>query len=296
MKFQFLPFWLVLALSSFQSNAAPADAKQVVPDGSYVLASENPDIVPGRTMENTGVMTMEGGKFSMETPQGKIEGTVEMTTTTETRTKALTPEKVSVLTKKNETIRKMTMNDQVLPGAPEVKPLVDVPVVVTLSKGKWTAAREDGAEATTEEAADLKHIARNVSHVTDRAMYGTQPRKPGDQWKVDAKDSLFSGDDGIKDPAGTVELTFDKVGDYEGMKCAYLSGTVEISGKMAKEEKGSQGKVSMTGTVAIIRSLELGEDLLAEMKGKIEMKMEMPAGTMNMSGPMTMKYGTTIVK
>lgn len=172
-----------------------------------------------------------------------------------------------------------------------------VPVTATLENGKWTAVREDGAEPSAEEAKELKKIARDISGELVRKMYGTEPRKPGDKWSVDAADTIFADDDETKDAKGKVELTFDKVEEYHGMKCAFLSCTIEITGRPGDADKDSEAKIKLSGKVAIIRALDLQTDIDAEMKATMEVETKLPTGgSMKMSGPMTLKSESKLTK
>ena len=124
-------------------------------------------------------------------------------------------------------------------------------------------------------------------------MYGTEPRKPGDHWTVDAKDTIFNEDANMTNTSGKVELTFDKVADYKGMKCAFLSGTIQISGTPTDLPADGEGKLKMTSKVVIVRALEQQMDLDAKMTGTMEMQRKLPDGrSMRIIGPLTLHSET----
>jgi hypothetical protein len=302
MKFQHLAFTFALAIVAPHALAAPADktadaAQKTAPAGSYILAVERPVIVAGQVYEESDVMKMADGKFTITTPQGEMKGTMSVTETKSMRAKAETAEKVKVLIEKDETVQTMTINGQENDPDTKAKPLVGVPVTATLANGQWTAVRDDGAEPTAEEAKKLKKIAKELSGELVRKMYGTEPRKPGDKWSVDAADTIFADEDDTKDAKGKVDLTFDKVADYQEMKCAFLSGTIDISGKPGDAAEDSDAKLNTSGKIAIIRALDLQTDLDADMKATMDMQMNLPNGaTMKMSGPMTLKSEAKIIK
>ncbi len=302
MKFQLLAFSFAIAIAAPHATAAPTEkaaeaTAEASPADSYILAEEIPTIVAGETYESSDIMKMVGGKLTLDTPQGEMEGSMEMTETKLMRAKAIYSNKIRILIEKNETSRKTTVNGSEDAPEPEAKPLVGVPVTATLADGKWTAAREDGAEPNAQEAKELKKIAKSISGENDRKMYGTKPRKPGDHWATDPKESLFSDEEDMKDIAGTVEFTFDKVADYNGIKCAFLTCSIDVTGTPGDAEAGADAKMRMSGKVSIIRALDLQVDLDAKMKGSMEMQMKLPNGVaLNMTGPMTLSSQVKIVE
>jgi hypothetical protein len=298
MKLHHLAFTFAIAIAAPHAIAAPAEAPQkTVPAGSYILATPKPVFVAGQTLEESSVMTMEDGKLTIDTPQGQMAGTVSVTQTKSVRTTAESPEKVKVLIEKNQTVQTASMNGQENDPTTEVKALVGVPVIVTLADGEWTAVREDGAEPAAAEAKELKRIAREVSGETVRKMYGTEPRKPGDKWSVDAAETIFAGDEDTKDSKGKVELTFDKVDEYQGTKCAFLSGTIDLTGTPGDVPDNADAELKMTGKISIVRAIDLQADLSAEMKGTMDMHMGLPnGGTMKMLGPVTLKGEAKVTK
>lgn len=302
MKFHHFAFTFVIAIATPHTIAAPAEtaadaSQKTIPAGSYILATERQVIVAGQTYEESDVMQMKDGKFTVTTPQGEMEGTINVTQTKSMRAKAETAEKLKILIAKDETVQTMTLNGQENAPDTKVKPLVGVPVTATLAGGKWTAVRDDGAEPTEEEAKELKKIGKKLSGDLVRKMYGTEPRKPGEKWSVDAADTIFADEDDTKDAKGKVELTFDKVEDYQGEKCAFLSGTINVSGKPGDAAEDADAKLSMSGKISIIRALDLQTDLSADMKATMDMQMDLPNGaTMKMLGPMTLKSEAKITK
>lgn len=302
MKCQLLALTLTLSIGSPHTTAAPAEktvesAPESAPAGSYILAVESPTVVAGQTYESTDLMKMEDGKLTVDTPQGQVEGTMELSETKKLHLKAIYANKVRILIEKGETTRKTTVNGHEDAPEPQQKPLVGVPVTATLADGKWTAVREDGVDPSVEEAKELRKIAKNLSGEMDRKMYGSQPRKPGDHWTVDAKDSIFSDEDDTKNASGTIELTFDKVEDLKGKKCAFISGNIDVTATPGEAAADAVPKIKMSGKVTIIRALDLQVDLDVQIKGSMEMQMKLPnGGALEMTGPMTLKSEVMVVE
>ena len=260
---------------------------------TYVLVSEKFERVAGLQTTISDVMSMENGKFSVATVQGEFEGTMEMKTTKVIETKNETGSKIKAKITKSEAEQKMTMNGQEMPQPPQMLPLVGMPVIITLKDDKWSAVREDGGEVTEPEKAELSNLERGVSGVEDRNIYGSEPRKPGDTWTVDAKEMAMV--DTADDVEGSVEMSFDKVGDHEGMECAFLTGEIDMNGS-TPGETGAEGTMELKGTFKIIRSLKHQVDLVRDMNGTMKIEMKTPAGTMKMSGPSVMKRSVKVAK
>ncbi|MEP4078131.1 hypothetical protein [Haloferula sp.] len=261
---------------------------------SYVLMSEKPEKAPGLKTTVSDVMSMEGGKFSIDSAQGVLEGTMAIKTTKVISASNETAAKVNVKITKSEAEQKMIMNGQELPQPPQVLPLVDVPLVATLTNGIWRAAREDGEKVSAVEQAELLNAERLVSGVEDKNVYGTGARKPGDTWTVDAK--KMSMVDAGDDVEGTVEMSFEKVDAHKGEECAFLSGEINMTGSTPSAEGDNGVKMELKGTFEIVRSLKDQVDLFREMKGTMEMEMNTPAGIMKMSGPTVMKRTSVVGK
>ncbi|MFC7339186.1 hypothetical protein ACFQY0_18475 [Haloferula chungangensis] len=277
-----LPILLACAvLPGHAETEAPANAGK-----SYVLVSENPERPVGLETTISDVMSMENGKISMGTPQGDFEGNMEMKTTKVTETKNESESKIIAKVTRSETLQKMTMNGQEMPQPPQMLPLVGMPLVLTLKDGEWSGVREDGGEFNEAEQAELSNVERSVSGIEDKNIYGTEPRKPGDTWTVDAKDMAMV--DAADDVNGSVKMSFDKVGEHEGTECAFLTGKIEMSGS-APGGTEADGTMSLNGTFKIIRSLKHQVDLVRNMDGTMKIEMKTPAGAMKMSGPTVMK-------
>lgn len=299
-------FSLAFALSSCKPEA-PAEAKDsgeaAAPAGEQTaspatdghrLFIEDFERSPGVVIEATEVMKMTDGSFGIESPQGGFEGKMDMATTKELRFETESGDKVKATISKNEVTQKMVMNGQEMPQPPQTKPLVGVPLVISRTDGEWAGIREDGAEVAQMAEAELKSVTRKVSRIEDRNLYGTETRKPGESWEVDAAESMMLEDS--DEVEGTVKLTFDKLGDYEGKECAFISGTFEMKGSAPEEAGGGEGSMSLKGTFTIIRSIEHQLDLYRQLDGAMEVEMTTPMGKMRMAGPTTITETASIEK
>lgn len=299
MKIRHFALTLAIALATPHAIAdrAAESPQKSAPAGSYILASESPVIVAGQITESSYVLTMEGGTLIVTTPQGNMKGSMEISTIKTMRTETETAEKVKVLIEKHEEIYKSIMHGREDAPKPQPKPLVGVPLTATLSDGKWTVVRDDGSEPTAGEAKELKSIASNLSGILTRKMYGTAPRKPGDQWTVDAKDTIFNDNGNMTNVVGKIELNFDKVDDYHGMKCAFLSGTQDISGTPGDLPAEAEATYKLASKIAIVRALDLQLDISATTTGTMDMQRKLPDGRiMEIQGPMTLKAELEFIK
>lgn len=296
-----LPATLALAATTASFSCKSKDgttgggsggAKQEAPAGTYVLVNKEYAPKPGTVMELSTAHDMTGGKFSMESQGQKMEGTMDMAETEEIRVEVLAEDKVKVVIGKHEENQTMTMNGQAMPQPGEPKPLVGVPVLVTKTGGTWTAAREDGKEPTDEEKKELEDIVEALVGDDDRAVYGTEARKPGDTWTVKGSQLPFLND--LENADGEMTVTFDKVATHEGGECAFFSGTLKVTGTPAEVEDGVEGTIKMDGTFKVIRSLEHLEDLSANIDAKMDVEMKLPVGTMTMQGPAKMEIKATV--
>jgi len=283
---------MILSLVAAPAHSEPA--AEAASGKSYVLVSDKAERTPGLKLTFSDTMTMSGGKFSMNTPQGVFEGTMDLKTTKVIETRNETALKIKAKITTSENKQTMTMNGQELPQPPQAMPLVNVPLVISFTDGVWKASREDGEKVNDADAVELSNLEKSVSGVEDKNIYGTKPRKPGDNWVVDAKEMGMV--DVSDDVEGSVKLNFDKVADHEGVECAFLTGKIEMAGSPPANGGVTGGKMELNGTFKIIRSLESQIDVFRELNGTMKMEMITPGGTMKISGPTVMKKPAVVGK
>lgn len=168
------------------------------------------------------------------------------------------------------------------PGEPELErdPLEGVPVIVKEVEGDWVVKLEKG-EPNKAQKEELEELKKDLNTDSDPEMYGTKPRKIGESWKVDA--ALLPGGDEME-MEGKVTLTFKKVRNYKGMRCAVITGTVNAKMNVGEDEEMDIG-VKMKAQVEILRSLEFYEDVKYSLSGTTEF-----SGTVETAqGPVTME-------
>ncbi|MGB6222985.1 hypothetical protein [Haloferula sp.] len=260
---------------------------------SYQLVSEKPEVMPGLKLTVTESMTMEGGKFTMEMPEGPMEGALDQESLKVVSVAHETASKIKATITSSKAEQTMSMNGQAMPQPPQEMPLIDVPLAITLTEGTWKAQREDGEEADMLAQVELANIERLVSGVEDENVYGTEPRKPGDTWTVDARE--MSMVDASDDVEGSVKMKFDQVAEHEGIECAFLTGEITMNGSPPGADEAGGGKIELSGTFKIIRSLEHRMDLSRTMNGNMKIEMKTPIGMMKMAGPVVMKKTVEIV-
>lgn len=296
-----LPVILILAAASASMSCKPKEspaggdsgtAVQEVPDGSYVLVNKEYAPKPGTVRELGMRHEMTGGTFAMEAQERKVEGTMDMQETESVRLEALAEDRVKVVIGKHERKQTMKIGGREMPQPPKSKPLVGVPVLLTRSGGTWSAAREDGRQPTAEEKKEMDGLVERIDSESDLAIYGKEPRKPGDTWTVKGANLPFL--DQLENPDGEMTVTFDKVGFHEGIECAFFSGTLKVTGNSADAGEGAESTITMAGTYKAIRSLEHLEDLLIDIDAKMDLEIKMPAGTMTVQGPAKTEIITTV--
>jgi len=276
-NFNYLP--AVAALAVFASSAHSAQAADGV-----VLAKAGSFPKAGTKVTASRKMAMANGTLNIEVGGQKMDGTCKITETETESIEYKSADKVLHEVTAGEKSQAMKINGEEMPNQPAPPSLLKAPFTLTKADGKWTAKLDSGEDPSDDQKEELKKKEKSLNKPDDVPMYGTEPRKVGDTWTVDAADLPFA--DGDKETKGEVKLTFKAIEEYDGKKCAHLEGPMELTGKTDEEE----GKdMSLKGTVVILRSLDDLMDLKMQFTGKMELKGAVPNGTMSMSGEMTME-------
>ncbi|MGC4015801.1 MAG: hypothetical protein QM755_14940 [Luteolibacter sp.] len=254
---------------------------------SYVLAKKDDMPKPGTKCEVAKKMAMKNGVLKVKAGDQAMDGTCALSESETESIEYKSADKVKRVVTAGEKSQQMTMNGQELPNEPHPNALLKVPVILTKADGEWTAALEDGKDPSDEQQGELEKKEKDQDKSSDVEMYGTDPRKVGDTWTVDAADLPFAKNE--KDTKGSLKITFKGVEDCGGKKCARLEGPMELSGKT---DEGQQ--ISLKGNVVILRSLDDHLDMKVDFTGKMEMSGDIPNGSMSMSGDMTMTEATKL--
>lgn len=274
------------------ADSAGADGVAVVADdGSVVLVLEDDPMPVGAVLETTFSMEMEDGKITLTLPDRVMEGATTSKETKKQKIEGLAPHKIRNTLIMKEKTQQTTMAGNEQPPQTSSDPMVGIPVIMEEGDdGKWTATLESG-EVTPEIAKELEKLIKSKSEENDKRIYGTVPRKVGDEWVVTGDDLL-----GIDDSTGTFNVKLEAIEDYMGERCAKITGTMDVEGSgPADDEEVSGMKMRTSGAFTVYRSLEHRVDVSNELTGKMEvsgdlepqpgikMKMKM-AGAMKMTG------------
>ena len=271
---------LLVAIFSFTGITMAQD--------TYTLAQKGQLIPQGVTITESGKMSIKDMKLKIQAAGQEIPATQNMTETRKSTIKALPNGKYAFTRLSKESEQKMNVmgQDQEVPA--QKSTLIDKPVIVEKKEGKWIASLKKG-EADPAQKLELEQVISEFENMNDEKIYGTGPRKVGDTWKIDGGNML-----GIENAKGTVTVKFEKVGEYNGEKCAFLTGDVDITGSPIekKEEAGEDLQMSLKGKISSIRSLKHLVDLKTEFKGTMDMKGNLPGApgqnmSMTASGPMS---------
>ncbi|MCU0794839.1 MAG: hypothetical protein MUF31_02785 [Akkermansiaceae bacterium] len=279
------------AAGSAGAGAAAGETAPAAPD-SWALAVTEFAPKVGTVIEHKSVNGLKDGSFKMEMQGQAVEGTMNMNDTKEIKFEVVAADRIRVEVTVSEEKQEMIMNGQTMPTPPKNPVLLGKTFFVVKGAEGWAAQAEDGSALPDDQAAEAEKIVKRITGEGDDKLYGTEARKPGDTWTVEGNDLPFL--DGAESSEGKATFTFDKIGEHGGMQCAFLSGTVEMSGKPEEMQEGMEGKLKMTGKVTIIRSIEHHLDLAVDLTGELDATMNMPVGTMTMGGPMEMKLTNTV--
>ncbi|MDP4624620.1 MAG: hypothetical protein NWT08_05710 [Akkermansiaceae bacterium] len=233
-------------------------------------------------------MSMPDGLVKINLQGQVMEGTTEMETVEKRRVESLENGSYRYLVIDEVEKQTMTLMGQAQPMPPKVNPLVGIPVIVTKgADGVWVANLEEG-EVTPETVTKLDDIADGLNDDEDAKLYGTEPRKVGDEWEVESADLM-----GVENGKGVFKLKFESIEEHEGVRCAKITGNFEIKGTEGEDE-GEEGAdemtITLTGDYLAYRSLEGRYDVSKKMDGSMSVKGDMePQPGMTMQMDMTGK-------
>lgn len=291
-----LCFWMpvmALALASCGEKKSDPATGSADPEAPQTHVLNDDDFTPpaGRTSVERMVARLEGAAVEVEAFGQKMKGTMTSVEDLETTTVDVAKDQLRILISSQTGSHQMVMNGEEAPDEWEASPLREIPVVATKQDGSWRVRLEEG-EPDEAQQKELDELARELEVDADRRMYGGQARRIGESWSVDAAGLEFFGEMGESE--GEVTLTLDKVGEHQGQACAFLSGSLEISGAPPDLEEGMEGRMTLTCELTIIRSLEQQLDLEALIAGEVEMNMSWADGRMKMKGPIEVKVTTSV--
>ncbi len=265
-------------------------------EAGVVLALED-DVVPvGKVRVDHFSMEMKEGTVNVTMPDRKMDGVMSIKETRKVKTEGLEKGKVRVTVLEEKKTEQMVMAGQAQPVKTTENPLQGVPVIAEKgADGKWSAELEEG-EATPEMVAALTKITDRMNKNLGTRIYGTEPRKVGDEWEMEGDDLM-----GINGGKGTFKVKFEAIEEFQGEQCAKLTGSMDITGETPAAPGAKGLGMGMEGDFIVYRSLENLVDLSNVMKGKMSVGGEMSPQpglvmTMKMEGPMEMIGSTTVTE
>ncbi len=275
-----------LAATGCNENATVGDTTGIAAkEESFILAREG-DVMPvGQVIISDLNITMEDGSVSVHLPDQEMDGTLSIRETSKKKVEAVGERRYRHTIIEERKTQQSTMMGAEQPAKETLNPLQGLAVIAEMDEnGSWTATLEAG-EATMEMEKELTKIADQMQNQSDVKVYGTVPRKVGDEWVSSDSDLL-----GIKDAEGSMKIKFEAVEDFQGERCAKLTGTLDLTGRL--EDDGPDGmKMRLSGDFVVLRSLEHRVDLQNRLTGKMEMfgELEPQPGikmSMKMEGPL----------
>jgi hypothetical protein len=266
-----------LALTVLAENEAGAGAL-------VLLESEDYEPPAGTEVVTASKTRMKTEKMSFSVGDLELAGSLSMSSSKTVHIKQLGPNRARRLLKelsKNQTFNFLG-NEQAEPE--EKDALLDIPVILERRNGTWSARLENG-EPTKEQEEALSELEDDSNTDDDLAMYGTEPRRVGETWEVDASriPGLVDQADGVK---GKLTLTLVRRMELNGSPCAYLTGTIDcLALRKAEADEEPDTKIGLKGTVEVTRSLEHFADLAWKLKGEMTIAMDGPSP----QGPLVMR-------
>lgn len=244
-----------------ETPAEPSEAG----NGSIVLAQA--DYLPpvGTTMEISKSFVVTDSVVELESKEKRVHGSASASNVQKFAAKVDSDSEVTVEVVEDYKTNKLILNEQLVKEPePQHSAVHGTVVRYKRSEDTWTPSfSKDGAPLEPNEAqqAKAKRIARNLlSHQSALEMYGTEPRKVGDQWKVDAANlSIFSDEE--SETSGEVSLTYLREESIEGIRCAVIAGEFIVN------KKAGNMMTKMNGKLEAFRSPELMADVSLTLSG-----------------------------
>ncbi len=279
---------LGLALVSCGKKSDPASpSAEASAENGYVLARAISLPAPGKTWTKETVTEIPSGTLKISAAGQEMDGSMSRKDTRAESLEAISETKARHIVTGEIHEGKMMVAGQEQPSPHQPHALLETPVIVEFSDGKWSATLETG-EPTPEQEKALARIVKERSGNDDFAMYGDTPRKPGDQWEVDSGNLSSFGD--AESLEGSFRVEFVEIKEFDGVNCAVLKSVFDVSGQTPQEKAGSPVmQIRMKGEALSFRSLADLVDLHVEVTSTLTIEGEPAPGiTMKVEGSMTM--------
>ncbi|QQL44914.1 hypothetical protein [Sulfuriroseicoccus oceanibius] len=206
----------------------------------------------------------------------------------ETIDRTLGPSEREIEVTENQTNRALTINGIPMPSRPEIDPLRGVKMLAVKVGNRWQLKFQPNAEPTSEQKTKLKQ--KEASMNAKRWHYSLVPRHVGETWQGDM-DMLKSISGLDRDIKGEMTITFSKLTEYHGQKCAVLDFTFQVTGK---NDEGAT--MVLKGQGSSTRSLIHFIDLKRDSKVTSTMTRTEGARSLTMDMPTSLSTRTTITR
>ncbi len=277
------------------SLITPVLGQEVAVPKSYILAKSEAVLPLEREFKVVRTMAMDDAQIEIKMKVGGqgMEGTMSKSKSEEIVYDFVSEDRIRVSYRKDRAQEKSSMmgredeNEEIAPSEGKV-------ILLEKKNGKWMGKLEAGEiEEADQESFDetLKKLEAEFNENSEKAMYGTKPRKVGESWDVDA--ALMPGLEDFEVKGGELTMTFVEVKEVQGELCALLKTAFSIQAEMRDDDMEGVG-VLIEGSGQIVRSLSLltdyqfTGDMTMKMSGEIEVQPEINA-MISMDGAMRME-------
>lgn len=246
----------------------PIQATATEVDNAVILAEKNHIQPVGTIVTKEFTMTISDGVMKFKVGDQEMEGTMTTTESSKEIIEVLSPTKLRRTLANKDTSSTITINGQTQQPPSPSDDLVGQAVILERSDGTWNAKLEGGSP-DDDEAKALSKVAKKFSIDDDFLTYGGTPRKPGDEWDMDPAQlgTLLDSENAT----GNCTVEFIDFEEFQGIRCALLKLTFNISAKQPAEEVDSESgepmSMTMQGTATVHRSIADKMDLAVAVEG-----------------------------
>jgi hypothetical protein len=247
-----------------------------------VLAKSGWSPPAGVTVEKSTERWLHNAKMVMSAGGRKLEGGMSTVSRGDFREEVVDRGVVRVTCVKDRQRNVMVVNGKQELRPEVVNPLEGQPVLVERRGPLWEARLESGKSPSPGEQRALHAMAAEWTKDTDVNIYGTAPRRIGDEWEVDAA-NLPSLAGAGEELSGTMTIRLSDLGEFGGYKCAVLEGDLDVTGQVPGAGGAAPRKFRIKGKIKVQRSLEHFVDLRYELKGLMFMSGIQKVGEVDMT-------------
>lgn len=248
-----------------------------------------PEPKPGRTWREVTEAVMKDGTMNMAMGDQQMNGTCDSTESTIATAEELKDGKVRLIIEKEVSSNSITLGGRTQSND-EQGPLVGIPLIAEKTNGKWTFRLEKG-QPTPEQQEELDGLADDKA--IDAEIYPDRKIKVGESWSMSPKAIAHLMGEDTPNASGKGTLTLKDIVEHNGQRCALIELDFEGSGTMT-DDSGVAVQMTMAMKGDIYRSLEMFEDIKADLKGNIDMTSSPQEGfSMKMGGPLTLTSSIT---